>query len=100
MKRILRPIGDRLVLRAVSVEEMEILEKPEESSTLIIKPETAKEKPMVGDVLYAGPAVKQIARGDRVLYGKYSGNEVTINGEQLLILKESEVLTIVVEDNS
>lgn len=100
MKRILRPIGDRLIVRPVSAEEMERLEKPEEASSRIIRPETAKEKPMVGDVLYVGPKVVQIADRDRVLYGKYSGNEVTINGEQLLILRENEVFTVVVEDRS
>ncbi|MDP9201164.1 MAG: co-chaperone GroES [Gemmatimonadota bacterium] len=79
---------------------MEQLEKAEASTSLIFRPETAKEKPMVGDVIYAGPKVAQVARGDRVLYGKYSGNEVTLNGEQLLILKESEIFSVVVEDNS
>jgi chaperonin GroES len=100
MKRILRPIGDRLVLRPVSAEEMERLEKDEATTSLLFKPETAKERPMVGDVIDTGPLVKQIARKDRVLYGKYSGNEVTLNGEQLLILHESEVFSIVVEDSS
>lgn len=98
MRRILRPIGNRLVVRPVSAEEMELLEKPEEVNTIIVKPETAKEKPMVGDVLFTGPKVLQMTKGDRVLYGKYSGNEVTINGEQLLILREDEVFTVVVED--
>jgi len=98
MKRILRPCADRLVIRPVSAEVMELLEKADDVTSLIFKPETAKEKPMVGDVVAIGPKVAQIAPRDRVLYGKYSGNEVTLNGEQLLILKESEIFSVVVED--
>ena len=92
----LRPLGDRLVV--------EPIEQEERTASGIILPETAKEKPQEGKVLAAGPgrrddSGKYIAMdvrvGDRVLYAKYAGTEVKIDGKKLLILKESDVLAIV-----
>lgn len=92
----LRPLGDRLVV--------EPIEQEERTASGIILPETAKEKPQEGKVLAAGPgrrddSGKYIAMdvrvGDRVLFAKYAGTEVKIDGKKLLILKESDVLAIV-----
>jgi chaperonin GroES len=89
-------LGDRLVV--------EPIEQEERTASGIILPETAKEKPQEGKVLAAGPgrrddSGKYIAMdvrvGDRVLYAKYAGTEVKIDGKKLLILKESDVLAIV-----
>jgi chaperonin GroES len=91
------PLADRVVVRAL-----------EESETMrggLYIPDTAKEKPQQGEVIAAGPGKfdekggqripMDVKVGDKVLYGKYSGTEVTIDGEQLLILRESDVLAIV-----
>ena len=78
--------------------------KPEEvSSGGIIIPDTAKEKPMQGEIIAAGPgkinddgkvSVLQVKVGDSVLYGKYSGTEVSVNGEDLLIMRESDIFAV------
>ena len=89
------PLADRVVVRA--------LEETEQMRGGLYIPDTAKEKPMQGEVIAVGPGrVEKGERipcdlkvGDRVLYGKYSGTEVTIDGEQYLILRESDVLAIV-----
>jgi len=89
------PLSDRVVVKAT-----------EETETMrggLYIPDTAKEKPQQGEVIAVGPGRtedgKRVARdvkaGDTVLYGKYSGTEVTIDGEQLLILRESDILAIV-----
>ncbi len=93
----LAPLADRVVVRALD-------EGAQMRSGLYI-PDTAKEKPQQGEVVAAGPGKfdekggqripMDVKVGDRVLYGKYSGTEVTIEGEQLLILRESDVLAIV-----
>lgn len=90
-----RPLGDRVVVRRIK----------EETKTRggIIIPETAQEKPQQGEVISVGPgalddAGKRIApevkAGDRVLFGKWSGTEVKIDGEELLIMKESDIMGI------
>lgn len=90
-----RPLHDRVVVRRVD----------EEAKTAggIIIPDTAKEKPMQGEVIAVGPGGRdeagklvplEVKAGDRVLFGKWSGTEVKINGEDLLIMKESDVLGI------
>ena len=91
-----RPLQDRVLLRRLD----------EESKTAggIIIPDTAKEKPMEGEVIAAGPGARgedgtlhplDVKVGDRVLFGKWSGTEVKIDGEDLTIMKESDILGII-----
>ena len=91
----LKPLGDRLVVEPKGQEET--------TASGLILPETAKEKPQEGEVLAIGPGRRDddgdriamdVAVGDRVLYAKYGGTEVKIDGKKLLILKESDVLAI------
>ena len=91
-----RPLHDRVVVRRV--------EQDSKTKGGIIIPDTAKEKPQEGEVIAVGPgalddAGKRVAldvkAGDRVLFGKWSGTEVTIDGEELLIMKESDILGVV-----
>ena len=89
------PLADKLVIKPVVQEEV--------LASGIVIPDTAKEKPQQGEVIAVGPGriekgdhVKmEVTVGDKVLYGKYSGTEVTIDNETLLIVKESDVLAIV-----
>ena len=92
----LKPLGGRVIVEPIEQEEM--------TAGGIILPETAKEKPQEGKILAAGPgerdeAGKRIAMevgvGDKVLYAKYSGTEVKVEGKKLLILRESDILAIV-----
>ncbi|MDX1686947.1 MAG: co-chaperone GroES [Candidatus Promineifilaceae bacterium] len=94
----LKPLGDRLVV--------EPREREEKTASGIILPETAKEKPQEGQVLATGPGRRDddgeriemdVAVGDTVLYAKYAGTEIKMDGKKLLILKESDVLAIVEE---
>ena len=91
-----RPLGDRVVVRRIE----------EEAKTKggIIIPDTAKEKPQEGEVVAVGPGARDedakrvpmdVKAGDRILFGKWSGTEVKIDGEDLIIMKESDVLGIV-----
>ena len=92
-----RPLGDRVVVKRVE----------EEAKTKggIIIPDTAKEKPQEGEVLAVGPGARDeksgarveldVKVGDRILFGKWSGTEVKIDGEDLIIMKESDVLGVV-----
>jgi chaperonin GroES len=91
-----RPLGDRVLVRRVE----------EEAKTKggIIIPDTAKEKPQEGEVLAVGPGGRDdtgkridmdVKAGDRILFGKWSGTEVKIDGEDLIIMKESDVLGVV-----
>ena len=91
-----RPLHDRVVVRRLNAEE--------KTAGGIIIPDTAKEKPMEGEVVAAGPGARnetgalvalEVKAGDRVLFGKWSGTEVKIDGEELLIMKESDILGIV-----
>ena len=92
-----KPLADRVVIRA--------LEETEQMRGGLYIPDTAKEKPQQGEIIAAGPGKfdekggqripMDVKVGDKVLYGKYSGTEVTIDGERLLILRESDVLAIV-----
>ena len=91
-----RPLHDRVVLKR--------LEGEEKTKGGIIIPETAKEKPQEGKVLAVGPGARDesgklvpldLKAGDRVLFGKWSGSEVKVDGEDLLIMKESDVLGVV-----
>ena len=90
----LKPLGDRLIVRAVEEEET--------TASGIVLPETAKEKPQKGEVLAVGDGnwdedgekriPLDVAAGDIVLYSKYGGTEVKVDGEDLLVLRESDVL--------
>jgi len=91
-----RPLHDRIVVRRI-----EALEK---TAGGIIIPDTAKEKPQEGEVVAAGPGARDeagklvpldVKAGDRVLFGKWSGTEVKIDGEDLLIMKESDILGVI-----
>ena len=91
-----RPLHDRVVIRRVEAEE----------KTLggIIIPDTAKEKPMEGEVVAVGPGARgedgkiqplDVKSGDRVLFGKWSGTEVKLDGEDLIIMKESDIMGVI-----
>ena len=91
-----RPLHDRIVVRRIGAED--------KTSGGIIIPDTAKEKPQQGEVLAVGPGARDesgklvaldVKVGDRVLFGKWSGTEVKLDGEELLIMKESDVMGII-----
>lgn len=92
----IQPLADRVVVRP--------LEETEEMRGGLYIPDTAKEKPQQGEIIAVGPGkvndagervAMEVKEGDRVLYGKYSGTEVTLGDEQYLILRESDVLAVV-----
>jgi chaperonin GroES len=91
----LKPLGDRIVVKPI--------EKEEKTKSGIVLPDTAKEKPQEGEVVAVGPGKyekgervpMEVKVGDRVIYSKYGGTEVKIEGEEYLILSQSEVLAIV-----
>ena len=92
-----KPLADRVVIKP--------LEEMETKKGGIIIPDTAKEKPMQGEVVEIGPGRSTddgkiismgVNKGDRVLYGKYSGTEVSIDGDEYLIMRESDIFAIVV----
>ncbi len=91
-----RPLHDRVLVRRI--------EANEKTAGGIIIPDTAKEKPQEGEVVAAGSGAKaedgkvtplDVKAGDKILFGKWSGTEVKINGEDLLIMKESDILGII-----
>ncbi|MDG2520115.1 co-chaperone GroES [Caulobacter sp. 73W] len=91
-----RPLGDRVLVKRV--------EEEEKTKGGIIIPDTAKEKPQEGEVVAVGPGARNdkgdvvaldVKAGDRILFGKWSGTEVKVDGEDLLIMKESDVLGVV-----
>jgi chaperonin GroES len=93
-----RPLHDRIVVRRIEAEE--------KSAGGIIIPDTAKEKPSQGEVIAVGPGGRDesgklipidLKEGDRVLFGKWSGTEVKIDGEELLIMKESDIMGVIDE---
>lgn len=92
---IVKPLADRVVVKP--------LEEVETKKGGIIIPDTAKEKPMEGEVVEVGPGrfeegkriALEVKKGDRILYGKYSGTEVSISGEEYLIMRESDIFAIV-----
>jgi chaperonin GroES len=85
------PLHDRVVVKPAAAEE--------KTSGGIIIPDTAKEKPQRGEVVAAGPGKKDepvtVKAGDTVLYGKYSGTEINVEGQDFLIMRESDILAIV-----
>lgn len=87
----IKPLADRVLVRPIEAET--------KTSAGIIIPDTAKEKPLNGTVLAVGQGTKDetmvLKEGDTILYGKYSGTEVEIDGEKLLIMRQSDVLAIV-----
>ena len=92
----IKPLADRIVVQAMEAEET--------TKGGIILPDTAKEKPVEGTIVAAGPGKisddgkkieMEVKVGDKVLYGKYSGTEVTVDGEEYLIMRESDVFAIV-----
>jgi chaperonin GroES len=92
-----KPLADRVVVKP--------LEETETKKGGIIIPDTAKEKPMQGDIWEVGPGrtteegknvTMQLKKGDRVLYGKYTGTEVSIDGDEYLIMRESDIFAIIV----
>jgi chaperonin GroES len=84
----LKPLADRVVIKPSPAEE--------KTKGGIILPDTAKEKPVVGEVVAVGPGkVSEVKVGDKVLYGKYSGTEVTVEGEEYLIMREADIFAIV-----
>ncbi len=91
-----RPLHDRVLLRRT--------DEDDRTAGGIIIPDTAKEKPMEGEVLAVGPGIRgddgklhalDVKEGDRVLFGKWSGTEVNIDGEEVLIVKESDIMGII-----
>ena len=91
-----RPLHDRVVIRR--------LEAKEKTAGGIIIPDTAKEKPMEGEVVAVGPGARddagklqplEVKAGDRTLFGKWSGTEVKLDGEELLIMKESDIMGVI-----
>jgi chaperonin GroES len=85
------PLHDRVIVRPQAAEE--------KTAGGIIIPDTAKEKPLRGTVIAAGPGKKDepvmVKSGDKVLFGKYAGTEIQIDGEDLLIMRESDILAII-----
>ena len=92
----IKPLGDRIVVKPMEAEE--------KTKGGIILPDTAKEKPVEGTIVAAGPGRKsddgkivemEVKVGEKILYGKYSGTEITIGGEENLIMRESDIFAIV-----
>ena len=91
-----RPLHDRVLIKRV--------EEEERTKGGIIIPDTAKEKPMEGEVVAAGPGARgedgkfqpmDVRAGDRVLFGKWSGTEVKLDGEEMIIMKESDIMGVI-----
>jgi chaperonin GroES len=91
-----RPLHDRVVVRRLDAEE--------KTKGGIIIPDTAKEKPQEGEIVAVGPGARDekgklvpidLKKGDRILFGKWSGTEIKLDGEELLIMKESDVMGVV-----
>ncbi len=90
-----KPLADRVIVKPIDPEE--------KKQGNIIIPDTAKEKPQEGEIVAVGPGkvndagskvAMEVKKGDRVLYGKYSGTEVTIDGDEYLIMRESDILAV------
>ena len=92
----LKPLSDRVIVRAMETEE--------KTKGGIIVPDTAKEKPIEGTIMAVGPGkvtedgkqvILEVKEGDKVLYGKYSGTEITVEGEEYLIMRETDIFAII-----
>ena len=91
-----RPLGDRVLVRRV--------EEEEKTKGGIIIPDTAKEKPQEGEVIAVGPGARDdsgkiqpldVKKGDKILFGKYSGTEVKVDGEDLLVMREDDIMAVI-----
>ena len=86
-----KPLADRVLVKPAEAEE--------KTASGIIIPDSAKEKPLKGEIIAAGRGTKDeemvLAQGDHVLYGKYAGTEIELNGEKYLIMRQSDVLAII-----
>ncbi len=86
----IKPLADRVVIKPAAAEE--------KTQGGIIIPDTAKEKPLKGEVLAVGKGTKEVEMelkvGDQVLYGKYAGTEIEVEGEKVIIMRESDILAI------
>ena len=90
----IKPLADRVVVKPIEQQEMK--------KGGIIIPDTAKEKPMEGEIVEVGPGrmeegkrvAPEVKKGDRILYGKYSGTEVTVDGVEYLIMRESDIFAV------
>jgi len=96
MSMAFRPLHDRVLIRRI--------EQEEKTAGGIIIPDTAKEKPMEGEVVAVGPGARSedgkihpldVKAGDRVLFGKWSGTEIKIDGEELIVMKESDIMGVI-----
>ena len=87
----IRPLADRVLIEPKAAEE--------KTAGGLYIPETAKEKPLEGTVVAAGPGTSdikmEVKAGDKVLYGKYAGTEITVNGKNYLIMKQADILAII-----
>jgi chaperonin GroES len=83
----LQPLADRIVARSIEAES--------KTAAGILLPETAKEKPQAGEVLAVGKDVSEVKVGDQILYAKYGPTEVKVDGEELILIKEEDVLAVV-----
>ena len=91
----IKPLADRVVVKPIEQQEVK--------KGGIIIPDTAKEKPMEGEIMEVGPGrmeegkriAPDVKKGDRILYGKYSGTEVTVNGVEYLIMRESDIFAVI-----
>lgn len=91
-----RPLGDRVVVRRIKEDQ--------KTAGGIIIPDTAQEKPMEGEIVAAGPGARdksgrlvalELKAGDRVIFGKWSGTEVKMDGEELMVMKESDIMGVI-----
>ena len=98
MSLSLKPLGDRLVVKPIEQDEI--------TAGGIMLPDTAKEKPQKGEILAVGPGARNdsgerveldVKVGDKVLYAKYAGTEIKLEGEKVLVLRESDILAIIEE---
>lgn len=84
---MLKPLADRAIVKRLPAED--------ETRSGIVLPDTAKEKPEQGEVIACGKDVKEVKKGDRVIFGKYGPVEVKIDGSEYLVIKEEEILAII-----
>lgn len=83
----MKPLGDRVILKRLEAEE--------KTASGIVLPDSAKEKPEQGEVIATGKDVKEVKKGDKVLFAKFSGTEVKVDNAEYLVVKEEDILAIV-----
>lgn len=84
---MLKPLADKLIVKRLEAEE--------KTASGIVLPDSAKEKPEQGEVIAVGKDVKEVKKGEKIIFGKYSPTEVKISGEEHLVIKEEDVLAII-----